>query len=240
MTNFKSWELVSGPDSGELVLVLDVPAARRAYFAALTASIAPYYTLLRAKLPPYGWGSGAVDFWLGDILPGNCEVRAVLGYRVGGVYAAAIAERISKTSAAPDLIVIEPQFASVALLVDEFRREIAAISSLLADDELVRAGRVADSIARIRPSDIARAGAEICQRYRELSVVAFERVGLGDVSGNTSITALESTILCLCETTGFDPRQAWANAATIVPRADIEGPDGKLLDFRQMLPLDAR
>lgn len=248
MTDFKSWELISGVGSGRLVLVLDVPAARHGYFAELAASIAPDYTLLRAKLPPFGWTRSHVDFWLGDIQLDNCEVSAVLGYRAGGVYAVAMAERISKVSAATDLIVIEPQVASVALLVAEFRREVAAISSLLADDEIERTGKVADAIARMPPSDVARAGAEICRHYRELSVVAFERVGLGDVRGNASITSLEPTISCLCETTGFDPRRAWANAAAIMSSADVEARDGKplaqlireLLDARQALRLDAR
>jgi hypothetical protein len=248
MMNFTSWDVISGIDSGRLVLVLDVPAAHRAYFAELAAGIAPDYTLLRAKLPPLDWAGSHVDFWCGDIQRDNLEVLAVLGYRVGGVYAAAIADRIAQTQAVPSLILVEPQFASVALLVDEFKREIRGISSLLADDELKRAAEVADAIAGMQPPDIPCVGAEIRRHYRELTVIAFERAGLGDACGNTAITSFEPNISCLCETAGFDPHQAWANAAAIVSSAGAGVPGGeplprlvrRLLDSRHMLSLDAR
>lgn len=206
MTNFTSWEHIYGTDSRRLVLILDIPAMRHCDFTLLTTGAEPGCTLLRAKLPPADWAGSHLGFWLDGIPSGTREVLTVIGYRIGGVYAAAIASDISKVQVAPRLVVLEPQAVTAQLLVDEFKREIATISSLLSDDELERAKTIADEISSTGPSDIARVGAEICRHYRELSVVAFERVGLGGTYDNNAITSFEPCIACICEAAIFDNR----------------------------------
>jgi hypothetical protein len=241
MANFKSWDPISGPGSGQVVLVLDIPPARPGHLTELAAKIRPEYTFLRAKLPSAGWAGHHADFWLDDIRQSYREVVAVLGCRVGSVYAAVLADQISKTQMEPPLILFDPQFASVALLVHEFRREIRAISSLLSDNEIERARKIAAEITRMQTADLASVGDEIREHYNELSAIAFERVGLGDVRGNNSITSFESCISCICQAAGLDPRDAWKNSTAIVSSECLGVPGAQSLTASmvgQQIPFD--
>ena len=186
MPESASWDVISGPESGPVVLGIDFPADRRreAGFGELAPRIGPGYRFMQTRPPAASpcqrlAGDAYVGPWIEGIQSDRSQVLAVLGYRIGGVYAALIAEGISRWQPMPKVILFDPQLASVRHLSLEFRREISSISSLLTDEEIERTRRTEAEISGLADYDITNAAVEMARIYWELSSLAFERVGLG-------------------------------------------------------------
>src|ERR1039457_5299398 len=108
MPDSGSWDVIFGAGSGQVVLAVDFPAAR----------IGPGFTFLQTKPPAARSGQrlsgdAYVGPWIEGISSGRRQVLAVLGARIGSVYAAAIAEGISRGQPMPKVILFDPQFASI-------------------------------------------------------------------------------------------------------------------------------
>lgn len=223
MPESSSWDVIFGARCDQLVLSVDFPDTRRhdAGFTELASRIGTGYRFLQTKPPTVRPGqrfSGAVYVgpWIEDIQQDRDPVLAVLGYRVGSVYAAAIASGISRWQQAPKVILFDPQFASVELLDLEFHREIRAVSSLLSDCEIEQIRKAAAAISESANDDIADVAAEMVEAYWEVSSVAYERVGLGDARGNQIITSFESWMSWISVADQINPRRAWRHATAIV------------------------
>jgi hypothetical protein len=251
MSDSSSWDVIFGADSTQVVLGVDFPARRRreAGFLDLATRIGPGYKFLQTKPPAAGsWqrpcGDAYVGPWLEDIRQDRHQVLAVLGYRIGSVYAAAIAEGISQWQPMPKIILFDPQFSSIELLGLEFHKEISAISSLLGDDEIERARKAAVEISRAAPGDVVSVAAEIVESYLEAITAPFERAGLGDARSNKFTVSFESYMSWLSAADQIDPGLAWRRSTGITSSAYDELParahladDGRCL-IGQMIPFD--
>lgn len=228
MSDSGSWNVLLGANPSPLVLSVYFPVAehREAGFAELAMKVGSKYRFLQAKLPAARTGqqvSGTmyVDRWIDDIR--DQPVMAVLGYRVGSVYAAAIAEGLAHWQSAPRVILFDPQLAGAEFLSREFRSEISAISSLLSEDEIAWAGRFATEIAESTPDDIANTAATVAEIYWEISSVAFERAGLGGAYCRKLFAPFESYISLVSAADQIDPSRAWKRSTAIVS-SDYAGP----------------
>jgi hypothetical protein len=249
MPDSGSWDVIFDTDSDQVILGVDFPVSRRpeAGLADLAIRIGPEYRFLQTRLPARPGqrlcGAAYVGSWLEDIRHGRHRVRAVLGYRASSVYAAAIAAGISQWQQAPEVILVNPQLVSRKLLGAEFRREIRAISPLLSDAEIGHARAVAAEICEASGS-VGQAAAEVTETYRELSLVAYERVGLGGASGRKFTACFESYISWLAMADQIDPVPAWKPSATIISSdyAELQNrefPDGSQL-LGRVLSFDTR
>jgi hypothetical protein len=223
-----SWEVISGADSGRVVLGVDFPAERRrAGFAELSARIGPRYRFLQTR--PLAAGpvprprEPYVDHLVEDIRHESREVFAVVGYCVGTLYAAAIAAGIARWQPMPKVILFDPQFVSGKYLAREFLREIDAISSLLSDQEIEHTRKVATDFFGPASCDLADAAAEMAEMYWELSSLAFERVGIGSVYNGRLIAPVCSYISWLSGAGKIDPSSVWKRSTAIVS-SDYAGP----------------
>ena len=152
-------------------------------------------------------------------------MRAVLGYGVGCVYAAAIADGISGWQQPPKIILFDPQSPSIKLLGHEFNREITANSSLLSDEEIEHSRKVAAAIARSVTRDVADAAVEIVEAYQEVITVAFERVGLGAARDSALTRLFESYIAWVSVAGQIDPSFAWKRSVAIISSDHAGTPD---------------
>ena len=148
----------------------------------------------------------------------------MLGYRIGSVYAAAIAEGISRWQPMPKIILFDPQFSSIELLGHEFHREISSISSLLGDDEIEHARKAAAEISGAVTGDVANVAAEIVASYLEVITAPFERAGLGDARSNKFTVSFESYMSWLSVADQIDPGQAWKRSTGIASSAYADMP----------------
>jgi hypothetical protein len=152
-------------------------------------------------------------------------VRAVLGHAVGSVYAAAIADGISRWQQAPQIILFDPQFPSIELLGHEFNREISANRSLLSEAEIEHSTKMAAKIADSATQDIADVAVEVIEGYLEVISAAFERAGLGMARDNAFTALFEAYISWVSVAGQIDPSFAWRRSVAIVS-SDHAGPDG--------------
>jgi hypothetical protein len=215
------WEVIPGADSGRVVLGVDFPAARRAGFAELSAKIGPRYRFLQTRPPTTRLvqrprGEAHVGPWVDDLREEQHRVLAVLGHCVGSLYAAAIAVGIARRQPMPKVILFDPQFASSKYLALEFLREIDAISSLLSDQEIEHTRKAAAGISGAAACDLADAGAEMAGIYRELTSLAFERVGIGSAYNGRFIAPVCSYISWLSAAGKIDPSSVWKRSTAII------------------------
>jgi hypothetical protein len=234
MPNSASWDVIFGADSSQTILSVDFPACgrRQAGFAELAPKTGPGYRYLQTKPPdtrPCQKFSGAayIHPWVESVRRDQRPVRAVLGYAVGTVYAAAIAEELSRWQEPPTIILFDPQLASIELLECELRREINSTSSILSRDEIERAGRVADEIAQSDADGVANVAAEMVENYLEVITIAFERAGLGGAYDNKSTAPFESYISWISVAAKIDPSLAWSRSTSIVSSDYIGLPVGE-------------
>jgi hypothetical protein len=221
-----SWDIIFGAESGQLILCVGFPVAgrREAGFAELAAKIGAKYRFLQAKppgSPPGPLVSAYVRHWIDEVQ--GRPIAAVLGHRVGSVYATALAEGISQWQQAPRVILFNPQFASAELLGHELHMQIKAISSLLSDDEIERAARLAAQLAGSASGDIVDAAAAAAGIYWEISSVAYDRVGIGGAYCRTSFAPFESYMSLVSAAGQIDPSRARKNCTAIVSSDYPEG-----------------
>jgi hypothetical protein len=235
-----SWDVIFGAEPGPLILCVGFPVTGRheASFAELAAKIGTKYRFLQAKLPgPRVGGTAYVRHWIEEIQ--GRPVAAVLGHRVGSVYATALAEGISQWQPPPRVILFNPQFACVNLLGHELRRELEAISSLLSDDEIERTGKLAAQLAEMASGDVAAAAATAAGIYWEVSSVAYDRAGIGGTYCRQSFAPFASYMSLVSAAGQIDPSQSWKRSTAIVsldyqqgslPAGDI-GVTGGMVDY---------
>jgi hypothetical protein len=249
------WDVIFGDESAHTVLAVDFAAQRRrdaqrpreaslADLAALTARLGSGYRFLHSIPPavrPCQRLSSAVYAapWIEYIQREQRPVRAVLGYGVGCVYAAAIADSISGWQQAPQIILFDPQFPSIKLLGHEFNREIIANSSLLSDREIEDSRKIAGAIAASVAKDVADVAVEIVEAYLEIITVAFERVGLGLARESALTRLFESYIAWVSVAGQIDPGFAWRRSVAIVS-SDHAGPPDREVSGRKAADWEAR
>jgi hypothetical protein len=229
MSDSGSWDVIFGAESGQLILSVGFPveSRREAGFAELAAKIGTKYRFLQAKLPsspPGRWVSGTayMRHWIDEIQ--GRPVAAVLGHRVGSVYATALAEVISQWQQAPRVILFDPQVASARLLGHELHKVIKGISSLLSDDEIERAGKLAAEMAESASGDVVDAAAAAAGIYWEISSAAYDRVGIGGTYCRECFTPFESYMSLVSAAGEIDPSQAWKRSTAIVSFDYQDGP----------------
>lgn len=226
-----SWDVIFGADSSQAVLFVDFPLLgchREAGFAELATLLGPGYRFLRTKPPAVRpgqklSGDAYIGPWIESIQHDRQPVLAVLGYSVGSVYAAAIAEEIPRWQRGPNIILFDPQFASIELLGCELNRDINAISPLLSDDEIECARKIAAGLTGSGAGGIANVAAEMVELYLDAITAAFERAGLGSARGSKLTEPFQSYMSWISIAGQIDPRRTWKHSTAIVS-SDYAGP----------------
>lgn len=223
MADSSALDVMTDVGSEQTVLGVDLPSGggNGAQFAELGARIAARHRYLQVR--PLGGcpdprlpADTYIAAWVADIQRDERPVLAVLGHGVGSVYAGEIAECISGWQDPPQVILLDPQVPSMKLLGGELHRDISALSSLLSDDEIECARKMAVEVSETEVPDIAVAAAEIVENYLEAITAAFERAGLGGARGNKLTTHLEWYVSWLSAANQLDPGRAWRRSTALV------------------------
>ena len=226
MPNEKSWSVISVPKSNRIILGVDFPAAgrREAGFGDLVAKMGAAWsdygflqtTPPAVRLSQRPSGDFYTDHWIEGGEWEKYEVVAVLGYCVGSVYAAEIAERLTRWQRTePEIILFDPQLTDVQLLAMEMHKMISMAGAVFSDDEADRAKRRATEIIETQPGGLVDAAIEIVGLYRDLAAIAFSRIGLGDARRDEIVLLFESYMTWLSSANQIDPSSAWRRSIGI-------------------------
>lgn len=243
MPDPESWNALAGADSSPLILSVGFPVTqqREPGFTELAAKIGLKYRFMQARLPASRpsqrvSGSAFVKQWINGIR--GRPITAVLGYRVGSVYAAAIAETLSRQQHAPRVILLDPELADTWLLRRALHTEISSISSLLSDDEIERAGKLTAEIAESEPGDVVSAAMTAAEIYWEISSAAFERVGLGGSYCSKSFASFESYVSSISAAGQIDPSSVWRCSTALLSSDYADLPDRMFLTAESSIQFD--
>ncbi|WP_326658996.1 hypothetical protein [Streptomyces canus] len=150
MRALEYWEELRSGESDEVILAVDGPprAACSPGFRDLAPLLDTPHAFWLAR-PPAGQApatgpgdddlglSSYVEPWIYEAHAGGLRVRAVLGHRVGGVFAGVIAEALAdRQGYAAEVLLFDPELPDPGSVVDEFHDVVSGLSRPLSTDEL--------------------------------------------------------------------------------------------------------
>jgi hypothetical protein len=236
MPTSSQWDVIFNAGSAQTVLGIDFSGRKhQASFTELASRIGSGYRFLQARpvtVRPGQWPSSDeyIASWVEGAKRDGNPMRAVLGHCVGSIYAAVVAERISQWQPESDIILFDPQFASMKFLRHELHQEINATSSLMSDDEIEHAKEIANKVSDLNPWDVVRIATSAVESYVEVITPAFERAGLGDARGSKLCETFVSYMAWLSVAAELDPSRVLKKSIVIMSRDYARLPGRMLLD----------
>jgi hypothetical protein len=208
--------------SSDLVISADFPATGRtvASFSALFAgpdAPLPAATVWETAPPPVGGevgmsGADHVDRWLGDIADPD-RVRAVVGFCVGAVYAAALAERLGPAGRVP-LVLFDPERPDPDLLLRHYNGVVEGLAAFCSADEQA-AALDAGRRARREHEDMAKLAAVLGELFAEHGAPPLRRTGLDERRREELAGTFSAFIGYLVAAAELDPVPAWRRATAV-------------------------
>jgi hypothetical protein len=238
MPDATSWNVVSTGKSNRVILGVDFPAAGRAEgsFTELAARLGSEFGFLQTAAPPFSpdqriSGDAYTQRWIDDARQSGWQVAAVLGYCLGSVYTAPIAESISGwQDFPPKTILFDPLQADIRLLGLETRKVIARFGPLLSKDEVELAEkRIAEIVTPEPgvPADLADVAVALVGLYRDIGIPAFDRLGLNDSRKGEMTRLFESYMSWMSVAAQIDPMRSWRQSTAIMSAEYVRQSDGE-------------
>ncbi|MFF8914663.1 hypothetical protein ACF08M_15400 [Streptomyces sp. NPDC015032] len=139
MSKLRTWREISRGETDDVVLVVDFDATGRneARFSDLMGNLKIPVTCWETVPQTLFTGSppavdGFVDGWTEEVRSSGRRVTAVMGFCVGGVYAAALADRAREwQKECPMVILFDPEKASGITLYWQFHKVIGTMDLVL-------------------------------------------------------------------------------------------------------------
>lgn len=224
MPTASSWDVISGPDSDRVILGIDFPAAGRdeAGFTDLAAGLGGGYRFLQTIPPRVSpdqrvAGDAYTQPWIHEVRQSQWQVAAVIGYCVGGMYAARIADGIAAwQQPGPKVILLDPLPADVRLLSLEMHKIIGKLAPLLSPGEVEHARHATEELVEADPLDITGRAIALVDLYREIGAIGFGRLGLDEGRREEMIRLFASYMSWIAGAATLDPTTAWNRGTAIM------------------------
>ncbi|MFF9813067.1 hypothetical protein [Streptomyces sp. NPDC014006] len=232
MTDPQTWRVLGNADAHELVLAVDFDATGRAEgrFTDLAQGLGGLPCSIWETIPQEA-GTGdddadPVERWLAEVAADGRPVRAVFGFCVGGVYAAAIAQRLAaRQEQAPALLLFDPEQSGPLTLYSQFHKVLDSMSALLRPEESGQAAAEARR-AHEQHTPMAALGAELLDVYRRTAKPAFDRLELDDKRTQEITAVFASFVGYLIAAAEIDPLPAWREAVVVTSSSPTSGLNG--------------
>ncbi|MEU6070173.1 MULTISPECIES: alpha/beta hydrolase family protein [Streptomyces] len=222
-----AWKTLSSGEREGLLLAVDFAAGSRApaQFADLAPLLEPPLTLWASRppgpddqVPPTG--NAYLDWWLGEVRASGAPVDAVLGYCAGGVFAAALAERIADWQPAPRLILLDPELPATSGLYDDFHTAGDSLAALLTPAELDAFHARGEALeAQYGDDRLPVAGRELADTFTAAVAAAADRLDLDEDIRDELSGAFVSLVSYLTAATTLSPLPAWSTATALTTTA---------------------
>lgn len=218
-----AWKVLNEGSSTEpLVLAVDFAVSGRpeSTFGDLGRLLSPSVPLRETRQPETEQfrtfdGEDFVSYWVRGVRDTGRPVRAVLGYCVGGLYAARVAQLLAVEQAeAPDVILLDPEPPHQAGLVADFRAAVARLSSVLSPEESALAGQAAEE-ATAQSDSVATLGATLSEIFTDIAGAAFARAELPAELAAELSDAYAAFVAYIAAASVFDPAVLWADATAL-------------------------
>lgn len=179
-----TWQCLREGETDGVVLAVDFdgPGRPEATFAALARLLDPAFSVWLTTHDPLPGdaapgAAGRTARWVAGVRERGSDVRAVLGFCVGGCYALQVAHALGDATGTPPALLFDPEPPSPAGLREEFDRALGRLATLLSPAELSSLRRAADEASRSGDGPIAL-GARLSEAFRTALVPAMTGIGV--------------------------------------------------------------
>ncbi|MGY1434175.1 hypothetical protein [Streptomyces reniochalinae] len=157
-----------------------------------------------------------IGSWLAPVRESGMTVRAVLGFCVGSVYGASLADELAKSQGtAPKLIVFDPEPTQLVTIQYQLTKVLDMLDTILSEAERAEIHAELGKYLRLDGMTVGRYAAEMFGEFRRISDGAFARAGL-DTEYSAEMWSLFSSFLSyLSLAEGLNPRPAWLDATAL-------------------------
>jgi hypothetical protein len=224
------WKPLSNVGSTSVVLGIDFPTTgrREAGFADLAGQLRADCALWQSVPPPIPPDTPvtAQEYlapWLAEIRASGRTVRAVLGYCVGAVHAAVLAERIGEWQEPPGIVAFDPEMANVTTLDRHFGKVLTSLADVLGPTETAAARDRAAGLLAEHAGSVRGFAVALCGLFSEVAEPVFARVGL-DAEARAEFLGLFGgylTFLTIAEQ--LDPSAGWLRSAVVSSASPTSG-----------------
>ncbi|MFD9392986.1 hypothetical protein ACFWBB_20430 [Streptomyces sp. NPDC060000] len=234
MGELGEWKvLADGSDPGAVVLAVDFDTTGRpeARFSDLVANLTTGLTVWESIPPDAGtaaeWsGKEYIDHWARKIAAERPDVRAVMGYCAGSVFAATLAERVADLQGtAPLLLLFDPEITVAQTLLWQFSKVVGFMSSVLPAQD-IEAAREAGRRAYEQTPQVGPLKQNLTRLVREVGEPAFTRAGLDRTRREELFAAFASFMGYLAAAADLDPFPRWRSATALSSCSPTSGLNG--------------
>ena len=219
--------LIGRGDRAEFVLAADFPATGRtvAGFGDLFAGPARPWTVWETAAPPApGTGEEHVDRWLAEAAGLGAPVGAVLGFCVGAVYAAALAEDLSAAQGGRvPLLVFDPERPDANLLHRHYAAVIEGLAPAFDPAALAAARNAGDLALRTQGADLSVLADVLVGLLAEHGGPALRRSGLDERRTAELLGTFTAFLAYLTAAAELDPAPAWSRATAFSSASPLNG-----------------
>lgn len=221
-TASSAWKVLNQGSDLPLVLAVDFAVSGRpeATFTSLSPLLAPELPLWETRQPDpeqadsFGGEDFAV-YWAQAVRASGRPVRAVLGYCVGGLYAARLAQLLAHgQDTRPQVVLFDPEPPTVAGMTADFQDAVARLSSVLAPEESEQAIQNAAEAATGCPT-LRAFGTTLTRIFRETATSAFARAELLPELADELSTAYEMFVAYIASAADLDPAELWPDTTAV-------------------------
>nr|WSY53291.1 hypothetical protein OG999_26325 [Streptomyces sp. NBC_00886] len=215
-----SWRRIGEGDPARTVLAVDFDSTGRpeADFRHLAARLTPRREIWHTTQPVEAERellSAAHYLSRWRRLPeGPRHIDTVMGYCVGAVFAAAIADEIAEEQGErPALLLLDPEPVDRLSLYRDFRK---TVDTLTVVPEQERAGAIAE-VVRVTAGDddFPAVAAQVVKAYETVAGTAFDLLGLDEETTEDLLGLFRSYVSYLHAARQLDPEEGWAEALAL-------------------------
>jgi hypothetical protein len=218
-----SWSILGDEKSSGVVLTVDFPTTGRvqASFRELVPLVASEQEFWESTPPqrdalPGMTGADYADRWAQDAIDSTREIRAVLGYCVGSVFAAEVAERIAAhQGSAPRVILFDPETPTTYGLLNDFSNGITGMQLFLTPEEAEAYIREGHAYQQAHADEYATFSSGIKEIFNRAAGHLAERLGVDEYLQDELKETFASFVNYLSAAHELDPRAAWGSALAI-------------------------
>ncbi|MFJ1763405.1 hypothetical protein ACIOD2_24045 [Amycolatopsis sp. NPDC088138] len=228
MNDFTEWRILKNGAKNDFVLAVDFysPGRSEATFSDLAPALSVPSTVWETMQPEPGTeenmtGDDYLNRWL-DALPDG-EIRGVLGFCVGGVYASALARRIGeRRGKQPAVVMFDPEPVSSIVLYWQFHKLLDKLVGVLTPQE-IEESKASGFAEAEGADDLVVLGDSLIKLYREVGHVGLGRLGLNESRRNEMMSWFDAYVHYLVGATQVETAADLSTCTVINSDAPADG-----------------
>ncbi len=226
-----SWTELRTSSSSDVVLCADFQTTGRpeAGFPDLIPLLehdSNYWLIAPAPIAPDS-DTGFDEYlrsWLDPVRDSGLRASAVLGFCLGGVYGAALAEQVAGFQATePRLVLLDPEQTQLVTIQYQLTKVLTMLESVLTEDDRAAIHAKLGELAAVEGMGVRRYAKEMFGHFRRYTNGAFERAGLDPEYGAEMLELFSGFLSYLSLAEETDPRAAWLRATALTSASPESG-----------------